>query len=224
MSREASHESTLPGAMQGWLSRLVARPLFWVLFIGLGLAIPIARSVRLSLPRPLPVLSQVPVFEFTDQNGQSFGSKELDGKVWVANAIFTRCPTICPVSTRRMFQVQHRARGLGPWFHIVSFSVDPENDTPDKLLDYAKQNKVSPRMWSFLTGDPEKLKSTLNEGLKIYMGKRPAPADDLMSIGHGSHFVLIDAKMRIRGYYDPSQDDSVDLLLRDAGLLASRGE
>ncbi len=45
-----------------------------------------------------------------------------------------------------------------------------------------------------------------------------------MSIGHGSHFVLIDAKMRIRGYYDPSQDDSVDLLLRDAGLLASRGE
>src|SRR5216683_1145217 len=208
MSREATHASTLPGAMQGWLSRLVARPLFWVLFIGLGLAIPIARSVRLSLPRPLPVLSQVPVFEFTDQNGQSFGSKELDGKVWVANAIFTRCPTICPVSTRRMFQVQHRARGLGPWFHIVSFSVDPENDTPDKLLDYAKQNKVSPR----------------NEGLKIYMGKQPAPADDLMSIGHGSHFVLIDAKMRIRGYYDPSQDDSVDLLLRDAGLLASRGE
>src|SRR6266849_1455117 len=98
MSREASHESTLPGAMQGWLSRLVARPLFWVLFIGLGLAIPIARSVRLSLPRPLPGLAPVPVFGIKDQNRQSFGNKELDGKVLGANAIFTRCPTICPVS------------------------------------------------------------------------------------------------------------------------------
>jgi protein SCO1 len=224
MSGEASHTSTLPNEIQSWLSRLVARPLFWVFFIGLGLAIPIARSVRLRLPRPLPVLSQVPNFELTDQHGQPFGSKQLEGKVWVANAIFTRCPTICPLSTRRMFQVQHHARGLGPWFHIVSFSVDPENDTPDQLLAYAKQNKVSPRMWSFLTGDPEKLKNTLNQGLKIYMGKQRDSTDDLMSIGHGSHFVLIDTKMRIRGYYDPSQDDAVDLLLRDAGLLAGRGE
>jgi len=224
MSARADPAASTPNAFHEWISRLVARPLFWMLFIALGLAVPIARSVRLTLPRPLPVLSTVPSFEFTDQNGRRFGSKQLEGKVWVANAIFTTCPTICPISTRRMFQVQHRARGLGTAFHIVSFSVDPENDTPEKLLAYANQNKVSPRMWTFLTGDRKQLTKTLNEGLKLYMGKQRDSADDLMSIGHGSHFVLVDSKMRIRGYYDPSADDAVDVMLRDAGLLASRGE
>jgi protein SCO1/2 len=224
MFSRAEPAATVLNAFHGWIARLVARPLFWILFIAIGLTIPIARSVRLTLPRPLPVLSTVPSFEFTDQNGRRFGSKQLEGKVWVANAIFTSCPTICPISTRRMFQVQHHARGLGTSFHMVSFSVDPENDTPEKMLAYANQNKVSPRMWTFLTGDRKQLSQTLNQGLKLYMGKQGESGDDLMSIGHGSHFVLVDSKMRIRGYYDPSADDAVDLLLRDAGLLATRGE
>jgi len=80
-------------------------------------------------------------------------------------------------------------------------------------------------MWTFLTGDRDKLKALLNDGLKIYMGRQDDVApDDLMSIGHGSHFVLIDSHLRIRGYYDLSVKEQEDLLLRDAGLLASRGE
>jgi protein SCO1/2 len=79
-------------------------------------------------------------------------------------------------------------------------------------------------MWSFLTGSRPDLMTTLNEGLKIYMGKETGPGDDLMSIGHGSHFVLVDSNMRIRGYYDLSDQGVEDALLRDAGLLASRGE
>ncbi len=206
------------------LAALVGSSLFWSIFVVLGIGIPIARTMRVALPRPLPVLSTVPDFKLTDQNGQPFGSADLRGKVWVANAIFTRCPSICIASTEHMAQVQHRGRGLGEHFHLVSFSVDPEHDTPEKLLAYARTHRVSPRMWSFLTGQRDELTHTLNEGMKIYMGKEEAAGDDLMSIGHGSHFVLVDASMRIRGYYDLTDAGGLDALLRDAGLLASRGD
>ncbi len=213
----------LGSRLQARLAALVSRPLFWSLFIALGLAIPIVRALRVALPKPLPVLSSVPEFQFTDQNGQPFGSQQLRGKIWVANAIFTRCPTVCPASTQYMAQVQHRGRGLGEYFHLVSFSVDPDYDTPPKLLAYAKSHKVSPRMWSFLTASREELTRFLNDGLKIYMGKDDAERDDLISLGHGSHFVLVDGRMTVRGYYDLTADGALDALLRDAGLLASRG-
>lgn len=224
ISTASSVVHRLGDRLQVTLGTLVGRPVFWSLFIALGLGIPMVRSIRVALPKPLPVLSAVPEFQFTDQNGQPFGTKQLRGRIWVANAIFTRCPTVCPDSTRHMAAIQHRGRGLGEYFHLVSFSVDPENDTPQALLAYAKGHKVSPRIWSFLTGSRENLTRTLNQGLKIYMGKEDAAPDDLMSIGHGSHFVLVDATLHIRGYYDLTADGALDSLLRDAGLLASRGE
>jgi protein SCO1/2 len=123
-----------------------------------------------------------------------------------------------------MFQFQHRGRGLGQAFHLVSFSVDPTYDTPQVLLDYAKKNRVSPRAWTFLTGDPEQIKRTVVDGLKVAMGRdADAPEDDLNAIFHGTHFVLVDPQMQIRGYYDSNDDDSINRLLRDAGMLANRG-
>ncbi len=206
------------------LASLVGNPYFWLLFTFFGMGIPIARTLRVALPKPLPILSTVPGFRLVDQNNEAFGSEQLYGRIWVANAIFTRCPSICTESTQHMAEVQHRARGLGEHFHLVSFSVDPDHDTPAELLAYARTHRVSPRMWSFLTGSHQDLMTTLNQGLKIYMGKESTPGDDLMSIGHGTHFVLVDSKMRIRGYYDLSDQGVEDALLRDAGLLASRGE
>ncbi len=205
------------------LAALVGSPVFWVLFISIGVAVPIIRTVRIELPPPLPVLGSVPDFSLTDQYGQSFEPKKLEGQVWVANFIFTRCPTICPLFTSKMGEIQHRGRGLGQYFHLVSFTVDPENDTPEKLLAYAESHRVSPRMWSFVTGPREELKKVIVDGMKIHMQKG-TDDDDLMSIGHGSHFVLVDTKRQIRGYYLFNEPGSIDRVLRDAGLLASRGE
>src|SRR5690348_10031558 len=78
------------------LAAWVGNPWFWITFIGLGMALPIVRSVRAKLPPPLPVLGTLPEFRFTNQYGQPFGSQELKGQVWIANFIFTRCPTVCP--------------------------------------------------------------------------------------------------------------------------------
>lgn len=221
IKKTAERMSSAAGARIAWL---VGKPAFWVIFVLIGMTWPIARTMAIQLPPPLPVLGTLPDFHFTNQYGQDFGSDQLKGRIWVANFIFTRCPTECPRFTKEMFKLQHRGRGLGQAFHLVSFSVDPKHDTPEVLLDFAKRYRVSPRAWTFLTGDPEQIKHTVVDGLKVSMGKDPGTDDDdLASIFHGTHFVLVDSQMQIRGYYDSHDDDSVDLLLRDAGLLANRG-
>src|SRR3712207_3863519 len=115
--------ATMAGTrVQARLARWVGRPMFWILFVGAICAWPIARSIRLQLPPKLPHIAQVPAFQLTDEKGRAFGSSELEGKVWVANFIFTRCPTVCPRFTEKMSKVQHRTRNLGGAFHLVSFS------------------------------------------------------------------------------------------------------
>jgi len=212
----ASMASTAPGKAARWLGH----PGLWfalALILGGGLFL----RALLTPPRAaLPTIYSVDPFQLTDEQGRSFSSEALRGKVWVANFIFTRCPTICPVLTGRMGQVQRRTAGLGNAIHLVSFTVDPEHDTPKVLSRYAEKNGASPRAWSFLTGDREALKKVLVEGLRVQM-TRDGPADDLMSIGHAGHFVLVDQRMQVRGYYDLQEAQAIDRLVADAGLLAN---
>lgn len=194
----------------------------WVGLALLGLVVPIAnRLVRRPEPA-LPVLGTVPAFNLVDQSGRAFGSRDLDGVVWLAGFIFTRCPTICPTITRTMGGIQQRARGLEPHFRLVSFSVDPSFDQPEVLAAYARKYKVSPRAWSLLTGPLDAIEATVVAGLKIAMGAPPADTD-FASIFHGTHFVLVDGQQRIRGYYDSSARDVADRVLHDAAMLINRG-
>jgi protein SCO1/2 len=205
------------------LAALVGRPLFWVLVIGAGLSFPVLNQMRRAATPPLPVLGTLPDFRLTDQEGQPFGAAELRGYVWMAGFIFTRCPTICPAITARMGKIQKRARGIEEGFRLVSFSVDPTYDTPARLADYARVHKASPRMWKMLTGPLGTMKSTVEEGLKIAMGT-PQGDQDFASLFHGTHFVLVDRDLRIRGYYDSSAPDVEDQILHDATMLINRGQ
>lgn len=212
-------------ASRGLVARWVGSWKFWVIAVGLLMAFPIVRTVLIQLPPPLPVLGQLPRFEFTSQAGRPFGSDQLKGKVWVANFIFTRCPTICPAFTAKMRDVQHRTRNMGDAIHLVSFSVDPEYDQPAVLAEYAQRFQANPRRWTFLTGDLEQMRQTVVDGFKVTMGKAAETSpDDVMSIFHGTHFVLVDAEGRIRGYYQSDDKERVDALVRDLGLLVNRGE
>lgn len=202
---------------------LVARPSFWLLVVALGLAVPLLNQLRRKPEPPLPVLGTLPAFSLTDQEGHAFGANDLRGRVWVAGFIFTRCPTICPAITATMGRIQKRARGIEQDFRLVSFSVDPTYDTPARLGEYAARNRVSPRMWKFLTGPLDAVKSTVEEGLKIAMGT-PAGENDFASLFHGTHFVLVDRELQIRGYYDSSAPDVEDKLLHDATMLINRGQ
>jgi protein SCO1/2 len=210
-------------ARPSWLGGLVGRPAFWLAVVALGVAIPVLGQVLRRPAPPLPHLGALPEFRLTDQEGRPFGAAELRGKVWVAGFIFTRCPTICPAISARMAHLQHRARGIEERFRLVSFSVDPAYDTPERLAAYARQYRASPRMWKMLTGSFDAMKATVEEGLKIAMGS-PAGEQDFASLFHGTHFVLVDADLQIRGYYDSSAAEVEDRLLHDAAMLINRGD
>jgi protein SCO1/2 len=183
---------------------------------------PVVWSVRTAVPPGPPVLGTVPPFELTDQDGNAFGSEELAGRVWIASFIFTRCETVCPRVTAQMARLQGRARNLEPALRLVSFSVDPEHDTPERLAGYARAHHASPRIWTFLTGPAGEVRDTVQRGLRIAVGREP---DDPSpgAISHGTHLVLVDAAGRIRGYYDPAEPEAMDRVLRDAALLVNRG-
>ncbi|MDP7039208.1 MAG: SCO family protein [Myxococcota bacterium] len=206
-----------------FMKRWVGHPGFWLLWVALIFSWPITRAVRANLPDALPQLGQVAHFSLTNQYGANFNSEEqLAGKIWVANFIFTRCPTVCPAFTKKMFEVQHRVRHLHQAVQLVSFSVDPDYDTPERLLEYAQEHRASPFMWSFLTGPLEAVKSTVSESLKNSMGGQ-RPDGNFEGIFHGSHFVLIDGAMQIRGFYNAEDEGSMDELLSDMSWVVNRG-
>lgn len=179
-----------------------------------------------------PVLGQLPEFKLTDQDKKPFGLGDLKGKVWVANFIFTSCAGTCPVLTQRMTQVQERlsemkqARPDLP-VCIVSFSVDPERDTPEKLQDYAQRFRAKPGLWHFLTGPIEQVEATVVHGFKTAMGKvemtpQPNNPGETFDVVHGERFVLVDQQGRIRGYYDSENGREISRLLNDLQTLLKK--
>ena len=166
---------------------------------------------------PLPTLGRVGAFALVDQDGKPITADTLRGKVWIAAFFFTHCPTICPRITRRMRALQVEANARLPELDFVSFSVDPENDTPPVLLAYAQQYSANLRNWSFLTGDLAVVKATVVDGFKLALDGKPDPSAQNGGIIHGSHLVLVDRQLAIRGYYRTDDDAEMKRLLEDAG-------
>jgi protein SCO1/2 len=169
---------------------------------------------------PLPQLGALPEFSFSRQDGSAWGSAQLRGHPYVANFIFTRCPTVCPAFTRKMARIQKETDAFGPGLQLVSFSVDPTYDTPARLAEYAQKHGANAARWSFLTGDYASIKDTVVNSFKIYMDRQSMDEADVMGIFHGNHFVLVDGSGQIRGYYESSDDEAFERLLRDAARLA----
>jgi len=168
----------------------------------------------------LEVLGAVPDFSFTDQTGAPVTARHLDGAVTIANFIFTRCPTVCPVTSMKMQRLGERLLADHPQVHLLSFSVDPEHDTPEVLSEFAARYRADPARWRFLTGRPDVVRSAVEEGFKIALDRRGMLQDGTPDIVHGVHFVLIDGAHRIRGYYDSDDSQRLDRLVRDAERLA----
>ena len=119
------------------------------LFLPLVLLVPLVGCRK---GPPLPVYWQVPAFQLTAQSGRPFDSKSLEGDIWVADFIFTTCPGPCPRMSSQMRGVQSAVASM-PDVKLVSFTVDPKNDTPAILAAYATRYRAEPGRWFFLTGD-----------------------------------------------------------------------
>jgi len=199
---------------------LQKRPALWVGLLGVvlvGLVIYRATASRESLKVQLPVLSSVPTFSFVDQSGAPFTTAQLSGKIWVANFIFTRCPNICPKFTAKMGTLQDRSREQFPELTLVSFTVDPENDTPEVLTTYGQKFHADFARWHFLRGERAELERVIRDGMLQPMDR--GDGKDLNTVVHGSYFALIDQKLQVRGVYRFSEPGAVDDVLRDARLL-----
>jgi protein SCO1/2 len=166
----------------------------------------------------LPVLGEVPEFQLTERNGTPFSRADLAGSVWVADFIFTRCPGMCPLLSTRMATLQQQLQGeTGRPIRLVSFSVDPEWDTPERLREYAEKYRAHPSQWVFLTGPTQTMTQLIIQGFRLSVA--PAPASSQEPIIHSDRLVLVDPFCRIRGYYHGSDAEDFDKLQRDIKVL-----
>ena len=141
----------------------------------------------------------------TAQDGQPFHSQALAGKIWVADFMYTTCPGPCPRMTSQMHDVQQAVLKV-PDVHLVSFTVDPKNDTPAVLADYAKVHGASPAMWNFLTGPVATLQMLDRDVFKL------GNVDG--TLAHSTRFVLVDrqgAHSRLLRDLGPVFDSQADL-------------
>jgi protein SCO1/2 len=165
-------------------------------------------------PASLPDYSVVPDFRLTERSGREVARQDLDGQVWVADFIFTRCAGICPAMSENMRKLQGR---LPKEIRLVSFSVDPYNDTPEVLTEYANRYGADPERWWFLTGDPKAIQDLSVGGFKL--GLDATGGTEAEPITHSSRFVLVDQAGHIRGYYGTEDADALDRLTADAKKL-----
>jgi protein SCO1/2 len=193
--------------------------------VAVGSAVGIA--ILKPRPQPLPRYGAVPDFQLVGADGQPYGTKQLDGQVWVADFIFTTCPEVCPLMTARMSHLQTWLinQRLGDKVHLVSISVDPARDTPAVLTKYAAATRARPENWTFLTGPQQQIEDAVVRGFKeAVVREKDAAQEDGFAIVHGTKFVLVDGKRQIRGYYDSNDEQSLQQLRRDANALAMGGQ
>lgn len=172
-----------------------------------------------SVSKTPEIYGEVPAFQFQNQAKEPFGKTELMGKVSIANFIFTRCRTVCPVFTMKMQRIFEQTASD---IQLLSFSVDPNYDTPERLAAYASDHGVDTGRWHFLTGDATAVKATVEGALKISMELEGIDEDGIPDIVHGGHFVLLDHLGRIRGYYNSDDADRIQLMLGHARWLVEQ--
>ena len=160
----------------------------------------------------LPKDGTVSPFQLIDQDGKPFGSQQLLGKIWIADFIYTTCPGPCPMISSRMSETQKPLRDTA--VQLVSFTVDPEHDTPAVLEEYAAHLNAQPGRWEFLTGDKATIYRLSRDGFKLATaeGGEAGPI-------HSTRLILVDRGGEIRGYYDATDADAITRLLADTNHL-----
>ena len=158
----------------------------------------------------LPISGSVPDFEFTDSNGETITREDMEGKVWVADFIFTTCTMACPIMTGNMNLI-HKSFKDDNNVRIISISVYPEYDTPEVLKEYASRYNANTDRWHFLTGPEESVKNIIKTGFKI------GDYEDI--ILHSEKFALVDVRGNIRGYYSGMKTEDMSKLKKDIKRL-----
>lgn len=201
----------------------------WVLWTGLGLVIfgllvAFARQQWVNAMRrdavSLDRFNMLPAWELTERSGKPLGSRELRGKIWLANFIFTTCPGPCPRMSERFYELQ-QALKRSPDVKLVSYTVHPAYDTPPVLTKYANKFNALEDKWYFLTGPKDSIYALAHKGFLLGItdaetGKEIIKEGEFV---HSTKFALVDRNGQVRGYYDSNGAEAVQKALVDVGNL-----
>lgn len=158
----------------------------------------------------------IPPFEFADQHGQTVTNGAFAGKLTVVDFFFTHCPLVCPTLSGQMAGIA--AKVADPRLQLVSISVDPEHDTPERLKEYAGQFGTDAR-WRFLRGSKEATWKLVREGIKFGISEdqsTPITLPDgstMFNVRHPVHLMLVGPKGEVLGMYTGTHDDEVEALV-----------
>lgn len=173
-------------------------------------------------PEPgLPVVGKVPDFALVSSSGQALSQANLSGRIWIADFVFTHCPSVCPTLSAQMAKLQTSLARQGLDVRLVSFTVDPATDTPEVLSAYAERFHADAARWLLVTGERGALHRLIGEGFHLAVAER-SPSENTDGEGlitHSDRFVLIDGDLQIRGYYHGTDEESVQQLMKDAQTL-----
>ncbi len=193
-------------------------------------AITVVSAWRLLLgsgrPAELPVYGRVPPFALVERSGRPLTADDLAGAPWVADFIFTRCGGMCPALTTTLAALLRRLPPpAAERLRAVTFTVDPTRDDPQTLQRYANGFGADPTRWLFVTGDRDEVERLIRDGFRLSIAELP-PGERERSpepITHSDRFALVDAQLRIRGYYHGTDPDDVARLEHDLALLTGAG-
>ena len=200
----------------------------WSIWIGVALTAPLLalalfllKLQRTSPPQVLHVIGTVPAFTLTNQLGQAVTRDTLDGRVWIADIIFTRCAGPCPVMTRQMRELQD-ALPASSGARLVTLTTDADYDTPAVLAKEAKRVGANAERWNFLTGDKVTIANLAIDGLKLTAvatkpEERTNPADLFV---HSTIFVVVDKQGQLRGTFQ-TQGEMVEWSQAKKQILAA---
>lgn len=204
-------------------SRVPGRRLLFALLVILVVAVVPSIVVPTLMCRPsdpeLPDLGRVPPFQLTDEAGAPFTEAALRGHPTIVSFIFTRCDSICPITSAKMEKLQEKTFDAGTGIKLVSFSVDPTYDTPPRLTAYAQRFHADPTRWRFVTGPDASVKALVEGPLMNSMEREGTTPGGAPQISHSGYFLLIDGNLTIRGAYDSNEIAKLDELIRDARYL-----
>jgi protein SCO1/2 len=162
---------------------------------------------------------QLPDFNLTERSGKPITRQDLAGKTWVAAFIFTRCAGPCTQISGSMAQLQSKLADV-PNARLVSFSVDPEFDSPAVLTSYAGRFGADPGRWLFVTGEVEPMYQLFRQGFKV--GVEPAQGEERKpgnEVTHSTKLVLVDRHGHHRGFFDGLDPHSLDEIVAQVRLL-----
>lgn len=189
------------------IKRIAAPILLVVSLILLAAAIFAPLPRRTARPQPATRsaadATPVPPFAFTERSGQTVSNTDLLGKVWVASFIFTRCSGPCPSVTGTVARLQDELRlSDTPDLRLVSFTFDPDNDTPDELKKYADRFRADPARWLFLTGSEDQLHNLAKSGFSIGVTRNTdLAAKPGEKYQHTTYLSVVDKNGRIRDHF-----------------------